>query len=192
MISPERKKQFALIGVSMAAALNALDFAIVNTALPAIQRDLTATLVQLQWIMNIFILVRTVFTVTLGRVADIFGRRLMLYVGVIAFGFGSIMGAISPNAGWLIFARVVQGASAALMSAPTILPSSVFAKPAPSDRVVVGSVGTGDLGCRVAVLRRKVGTKRVQPIVLRYFDKLEGSNKVSGWRTHFQFGNQFY
>lgn len=128
-VSRDRKKLFALIGVSLAAALNAVDFAIVNTALPAIQRDLTATLVQLQWIMNIFILVRCVLTVTLGRVADIYGRRLLLYIGVIVFGLGSVLAAVSPDTGWLIFARVIQGASAAIILPCSLaLITSIFPK----------------------------------------------------------------
>lgn len=52
-------------------------------------------------------------------------------------------------------------ASAAAVAAPTILPASVFAKPAPSDRVVVGSIGTGDLGRRHH-LSTMLGNKRIE------------------------------
>lgn len=52
--------------------------------------------------------------------------------------------------------------SAAALAAPTIVPSSVFAKPAPSDRVIVGSIGTGDLGRRHHLQGKLLPNKRIE------------------------------
>src|SRR3977135_2969076 len=55
-ISKIARKRLVLAGLSLSAFVAYLDFAIVNTALPSIQRDLTLTFVQPQWVMNIFVL----------------------------------------------------------------------------------------------------------------------------------------
>ena len=79
------RKRLALAGLSLSAFVAYLDFAIVNTALPSIQRDLTLTFVQLQWVMNIFVLALCIFMVNMGRFGDIFGRRVLLYTGLVVF-----------------------------------------------------------------------------------------------------------
>ena len=72
---PYPKRWIALVGIS---TLSFIDFNIVNTILPGIQRELNATVDQLQWMMNSFILTLTVFMVTMGRLGDIHGRRKVL------------------------------------------------------------------------------------------------------------------
>jgi EmrB/QacA subfamily drug resistance transporter len=95
--------------LSLSAFVGFLDFAIVNTALPSIQRDLTLTFVQLQWVMNIFVLALCIFMVNMGRFGDIFGRRVLLYTGLASFAAASLLAGLAPNAATLIAARAFQG-----------------------------------------------------------------------------------
>ena len=98
MTMPETaRKRLAIAGLSLSAFVAFLDFAIVNTALPSIQRDLTLTFVQLQWVMNIFVLALCIFMVNMGRFGDIFGRRVLLYTGLACFAAASLLAGLAPN-----------------------------------------------------------------------------------------------
>ncbi len=110
----------ALIGLSLASFVTAVDFAIVNTALPAIQKSLALTTTELQWVMNIFVLTICIFMATMGRVSDIYGHKLILYSGVILFGISSLIAGLATTAIMLIFCRALQGLSVAI-----IIPSSL-------------------------------------------------------------------
>ena len=109
MTSSNLKQWWALTGVSIAICAVAMDFAIINTALPMIQKDLSATTLELQWMMNVITLAMCVFIPTMGRLGDIFGRRLIFYLGVIIYGTGSLLAGFSTNAVELITMRAIQG-----------------------------------------------------------------------------------
>ncbi len=91
MVDASPKRWQALVGISILCFVVFVDFTIVNTILPGIQRELHATVDQLQWVMNAFFLMLTVFMVTMGRLGDIYGRRRVLYAGVIAFALASLL-----------------------------------------------------------------------------------------------------
>jgi EmrB/QacA subfamily drug resistance transporter len=105
----------ALIGISVLCLVAFVDFTVVNTILPGIQRDLHATVDQLQWVMNAFFLMLVVFMVTTGRIGDIYGRRKALYAGVIVFAVASLVAGAAPSAEILIACRFVQGICAAAL-----------------------------------------------------------------------------
>ena len=109
------KRWLALIGISILCFVVFVDFTIVNTILPGIQRELHATVDELQWVMNAFFLMMTVFMVTMGRLGDIYGRRLILYAGVIAFGLASLLAGTVDSPQFLIACRFVQGIAGAMM-----------------------------------------------------------------------------
>ncbi|HEY5952972.1 MAG TPA: MFS transporter [Terrimicrobiaceae bacterium] len=118
---PEKARtRLALAGLSLSAFVAYLDFAIVNTALPSMQRELTLTFVQLQWVMNIFVLALCIFMVNMGRFGDMFGRRLLLYIGLTCFAAASLLAGLAPNGQTLIAARAFQGVAITM-----IVPSSV-------------------------------------------------------------------
>ncbi|MFN8769531.1 MAG: MFS transporter [Neisseriaceae bacterium] len=114
-IVSNKQKWWILAGVAIASFLGCADFTIVNTALPAIQNNLHTTISQLQWIINIFILALSSFMVIMGRIADIYGRRLILYTGMIVFAFASLLAGCAINIQWLIFWRFVQGIACAVL-----------------------------------------------------------------------------
>lgn len=103
------------MGVGIASFIGCIDFTIVNTALPAMQKDLHLTFSQLQWIMNVFILALPVLMVIGGRVGDVYGRRKVLYCSVLLFGLSSLGAGLSGDITWLLAFRGLQGIAAAFM-----------------------------------------------------------------------------
>jgi MFS family permease len=104
----------------MGAFLPALDFNIVNLALPAIRNGLRATGGQLQLIISCYASAYAVFLITGGRLGDLYGRKRMFMAGMAAFIIASAICGLAPNGTVLIFGRILQGASAAVM-APQVL-----------------------------------------------------------------------
>ena len=126
-LTEKNRKWWVLIGVGMASFLGCIDFTIVNTALPSIQSNLNTSVSQLQWIINIFILALSAFMVITGRLADIYGRRLVLYIGMIVFCLSSLAVGLASNIYWLILFRFVQGvACAVLYTASGAIVSNAF------------------------------------------------------------------
>ena len=115
-MSEERyaKKWQAMLGISLLSFVVFIDYGLVNTILPGIQADLQASVSELQWIMNAFFMMLAIFMVTMGRLGDIYGRRLVLYIGTIVFGIASAVAGAAPSAEILIAARVVQGICGAI------------------------------------------------------------------------------
>ena len=109
------KRWLALIGISILSFVVFIDFTIVNTILPGIQRDLHASVDELQWVMNAFFLMLTVFMVTMGRLGDIYGRRRVLYTGVIVFALASLLAGPADSPQFLIACRFAQGIAGAIM-----------------------------------------------------------------------------
>lgn len=103
------------LGICLGIFVVAMDWAIVNNALPRIQRDLGASLAELQWIVNAFGLVMSVTMVTMGRLADAYGRRRLFMLGLLICAFSSLGAALSPRAAWLIGFRSFQGLSNAMV-----------------------------------------------------------------------------
>src|SRR3990167_10960186 len=113
--NPYRYKWWALIGLGLLSFTAFLDLTIVTTALPFIQKALSASIIQLQWILTIFGMILSMFMIAVGRFADIFGRRKVFYIGFIFFGIAAIGAGLSPTIQWLIFFRAVQGGAAAII-----------------------------------------------------------------------------
>lgn len=113
MAESNSRKWFALTGISLLSFVVFIDFTIVNTILPGIQRDLSMSLGDLQWVINGFVMMLTVTMVTLGRLGDIYGRRRVLYLGASAFAAVSVIAGMAQSAEVLIACRIAQGIAAA-------------------------------------------------------------------------------
>ena len=92
-----------------------LDALVVATALTSIRADLGASLEQLEWTVNAYVLSFAVLLMTAAALGDRFGRRRGFVSGLGLFAGASVACALAPDVGWLIAARVVQGAGAALV-----------------------------------------------------------------------------
>jgi EmrB/QacA subfamily drug resistance transporter len=94
-----------------------LDVTIVAVALPTISADLHPSFSQLQWIVDAYTIMLTSVLLTAGSMADIFGRKTVLFIGVIIFTIASVACAQAPDPTFLNFARGVQGIGGATMFA---------------------------------------------------------------------------
>ncbi|WP_433228366.1 MFS transporter [Actinomadura formosensis] len=92
----------------------AIDFSILNVALPVVGRGLGFGLDQLQWIATAFALPAAGFTLLFGRVADLFGRRRMLLAGMALLAGGSLIGGLATAPASLLTGRVLQGLATAI------------------------------------------------------------------------------
>ena len=92
-----------------------LDTLVVSTAIPTIRVDLGASVSQLEWTVNAYNLSFAVMLVTAAALGDRLGRRRLYAVGLVGFAVASVASALSPNVGWLIASRAVQGVAAAFM-----------------------------------------------------------------------------
>jgi MFS family permease len=126
LITNENRKWWTLAAVGFGIFMIMLDNTVVNVALPSIQRDLGARLSQLEWIVSGYALSFAALLLTGGRLADLLGRRLVFTIGLAVFAGSSLACALAPSAEFLIGARVVQGAGAALNPATLSIISATF------------------------------------------------------------------
>lgn len=104
-----------------------LDLNGATVALPAIADDLGASTTGLQWIVNAYLLAFAALQVPAGRLGDVYGRRLVLVLGLGVFAAASLLSGLAWNEEILIAGRVLQGAGAAMLFAPSLsLVSAAF------------------------------------------------------------------
>jgi EmrB/QacA subfamily drug resistance transporter len=108
-------KGIVLFLACVAQFMVVLDIAIVNVALPSIQRDLHIGQSTLQWIVIAYGLMLGGFLLFGGRMADLLGRRRVLLAGLTLFSAASLLAGVAGSAGFLIGARALQGFGAALV-----------------------------------------------------------------------------
>ncbi|MFB4292713.1 MFS transporter [Nonomuraea sp. ATR24] len=94
----------------------AVDFSILNVALPVIGAGLGFGLADLQWVATTFALAAAGFTLLFGRIADLFGRRRLFLAGMALLGLSSLAGGLATSPGMLLAARVAQGLATAVVT----------------------------------------------------------------------------
>jgi EmrB/QacA subfamily drug resistance transporter len=97
-----------------------LDTTIVYVATPSILSNLHASLDQILWVFNGYLLTYAVLLITAGRLGDLFGPRQMFAAGLILFTLASALCGLSQDATQLIAARVIQGVGGALLAPQTL------------------------------------------------------------------------
>ena len=137
----------ALAVLSVTTFLFVFDGLVVNLALPAIQRDLGLSQLDLQWAISSYTLPFAGLLLAGGRAGDMFGRRRTLVVGLWLFAAGLLGAGMAPSSAVLFGARVVQGIGAAI-SAPAALAliSATFAAGTPRRRAFGMASVAGSLG----------------------------------------------
>jgi EmrB/QacA subfamily drug resistance transporter len=113
--STKSSRRWVLALTSAASLMVVLDALVVSTALTSIRADLGASVEQLEWTVNAYVLSFAVLLMTAAALGDRFGRRRVFVSGLGLFAAASVACALAPDVGWLIAARVVQGAGAALV-----------------------------------------------------------------------------
>ena len=114
-----RSKNLALAAMLFAVAMTFIDQTIVAIASPNIQTELDLSRSGVQWVVNGYILALAAGFALGGRLADIMGSKRVVLVGIIGFAGASALCGFTPKGSfaeaWIIFFRVIQGLSAALM-----------------------------------------------------------------------------
>jgi ACDE family multidrug resistance protein len=106
-LAPEKARALSIVYASSVALMMGVNF--IQPALPALSEPFQVSDAQLSWIMTVFTAPAIVLSPIFGVIADLHGRRLLLALGLIAFGvFGAAM-AFAPNFAWLLFFRTLQG-----------------------------------------------------------------------------------
>jgi EmrB/QacA subfamily drug resistance transporter len=101
----------AVLGSGMAF----LDGTVVNVALPTIRNDMDASLAQLQWVIDAYLVTLSALLLLGGALGDSFGRRRVFLTGVGLFTFGSLLCGVAPTIETLVAARGIQGVGGALL-----------------------------------------------------------------------------
>lgn len=110
------KQQRLTITISILASFVAfLDGSVVNVALPAITKELGGGLITQQWVVDAYLITLSALILLAGSLADIFGRKKILFYGLTGFAITSILCAMAPSATFLIIARALQGVAGALL-----------------------------------------------------------------------------
>jgi len=120
VFAPENRKWWTLLAVSFGLFMIMLDNTVVNVALPSIQRDLKVDDSQLEWVVSAYFLTFAALMLTGGKLADLFGRRLVFVSGLVVFTLSSVACGLAASGDVLIAARAVQGVGAALMNPATL------------------------------------------------------------------------
>jgi EmrB/QacA subfamily drug resistance transporter len=97
-----------------------LDTTIVNIAIPDMINSLGATLDQILWVINAYILVYAVLLITAGRLGDLYGPKLLFISGLVVFTLASAACGLAQDPNQLILARVVQGVGGAMLTPQTL------------------------------------------------------------------------
>jgi len=142
-----RADKLVIAACAISMLIVQMDWFALNLALPAIARHFDVPATDLQWVVSGYMLSIGALMVTAGRLADIYGRRKVIVIGLAVFGIVSAICGAAPDEIWLIVARVVHGIGAALIFPVSIaVVSSTFtgARQARAIGIVLGfaSIGT--------------------------------------------------
>jgi EmrB/QacA subfamily drug resistance transporter len=110
------RKWWILAAVSLGMFMTLLDLTIVNIAVPAILQDLHTTVTEVSWVINAYSLALAVLFLSMGGLADRFGRKFIFLGGLLVFTVFSLLCGLAPSIGWLVAFRVGQGVGGAAMA----------------------------------------------------------------------------
>ncbi len=113
------KQTLSVIGIGLGLMILGMIWSIVNTALASIQKDLSANVLQLQWMMNCFGIFLCVPLLTMGKLGDAYGRKRLFLYGLITGLIASILAGLATHVGLLIACMGLFG-----LAGSSILPLS--------------------------------------------------------------------
>jgi EmrB/QacA subfamily drug resistance transporter len=133
----QRRLGLALLVIATAQLMVVLDAAIVNVALPHIQRTLGFTGSGLEWVVTAYAVTFGGLLLLGGRSGDLLGRRRIFIAGLLLFSAASLLGGFATSQAWLLAARAAQGVGGAMV-APTALAliATTFPEGAPRNRAL--------------------------------------------------------
>jgi EmrB/QacA subfamily drug resistance transporter len=112
---PKASGPWILAATILGSSMIFIDGTVVNVALPALQANLNATVVDVQWVVEAYALFLAALLLAGGSLGDHFGRKRIYIIGVVLFALASIWCGFAPTINQLIIARAVQGVGGALL-----------------------------------------------------------------------------
>src|SRR5215831_12963530 len=161
IFADENRKWWTLAAVSFGLFMIMLDNTIVNVALPTLQKSLHLQISELEWVVTGYALTFGAFMLTGGKLADLFGRRLLFVVGLIVFTGSSLACGLAGGATLLIAARVVQGLGAAMMNPATLSIITVTFPPKQRGTAIGIWAGVSALALAIGPLLGGIITERI-------------------------------
>src|SRR2546423_8625993 len=107
--------RWVLVTTTLASSMAFIDSTVVNVALPALQTNLNASIVDVQWVIEAYSLLLSALLLVGGSLGDHYGRRRVFLIGVALFAVASTWCGLAPDVHQLIVARAAQGLGAALL-----------------------------------------------------------------------------
>ena len=142
---PFTPRQWGILGVlTLAVMLLAIDGSVLSLAVPSLSADLNPTANQILWIGDIYAFTIAGLLVTVGNIADRYGRKRVLLVGAAGFAAASLVCALAPTAEILILGRFLMGIfGAAIMPSTLSIVRNTFDDPGQRTRAIaIWSIGT--------------------------------------------------
>jgi EmrB/QacA subfamily drug resistance transporter len=152
-VQAPRRLGLALVVIATAQLMVVLDLTIVTVALPHMQTSLGFSGSNLEWVVNAYAVSFGGLLLLGGRSGDLLERRRVFIAGLLVFSLASLLGGLATDQAWLIAARAVQGAGAA-MAAPTALSliAVTFPEGRPRNRAVAVYSAMAILGIVVGLI----------------------------------------
>jgi len=125
-MNKETKNKSVVIALLIATFVTAIEGTIVSTAMPKIVDDLGGSELY-TWVISVYLLAMVISTPVFGKLADLYGRKIMFTIGTIIFLVGSTLSGFSQTMEQLVFFRLIQGIGAgALTTIPFTIIGDVF------------------------------------------------------------------
>ena len=109
------KRRWTLAATILGSSMVFIDGTVVNVALPALQKNLGASVTDVQWVIEAYTLFLAALLLLGGSLGDEFGRKKIYAIGVAVFALASVWCGLAPNIHQLILARAAQGVGGALL-----------------------------------------------------------------------------
>lgn len=116
----KRAPWLIVMTVCVGAFMGQLDASIVTVAIPAMRSDFHASIDEVEWVALVYLLVLVGTIAAVGRISDMFGRKLLYIYGFMLFTLSSLACGLSPTIEWLLAARVFQAVGAAMLQANSV------------------------------------------------------------------------
>ncbi len=127
---------WVLVSTILASSMAFIDGSALNVALPAVQTGLHASGVQLLWVVNAYLLMLASLIPVGGSLGDVLGRKRIFAIGIALFVVASLVCGLAPTSGFLIVARLIQGAGSALMIPGSLSIITAFYSPDKRGRAI--------------------------------------------------------
>jgi EmrB/QacA subfamily drug resistance transporter len=141
--------RWVLLATVLGSGMAILDGSVVNVALRSIGADLDATVPQLQWVVNAYLLALASLILVGGALGDRFGRRRVFTLGVGWFGVASVLCAAAQDPDQLVVARFLQGIGAALLTPGSLALIQASFRPVDRGQVIGRWAGLGGIAAAV-------------------------------------------